>query len=127
MSEASDALAGGPSFCGTVDGVFSGGVAYSGVNLGDLPRGAVVHVETRHSRYRFLVLDGARRLAVVHGGCCFGDETVARINGSRLGKTMLKVGWIGVGFRVEMSVGGPVIVTSPVRSITIEGPADSEG
>jgi hypothetical protein len=123
MSEAamhSGGVAGEMAYCGTVDGVFCDGAAYSGVSVGDLPRGAVVRVETRHSRYRFQVLDGAQRLAAVHGGCCLGDETVARIDGSRLGESMLKVGWIGVGFRIELSVGGRVIVTSPVRSITIE-------
>jgi hypothetical protein len=35
--------------------------------------------------------------------------------------SLLKIGWIGVGLRVEMSLAGRRIVTSPVRSITIEG------
>jgi hypothetical protein len=106
--------------CGTVDGVFSDRLAYSGVHLGDLPRGAIVHVDTRHSRYRLVVLDGTRRWASVLGGDWFDEETVARINGSRIGDSALKVGWIGVGFRIEMSIEGRALVTSRVRSITIE-------
>jgi hypothetical protein len=116
----SGSLFGAISYCGTIDGVFCGDTPHSGVNLRDLPRDAVLHINTRHSRYRLVVLDGAQRLARIVGGDRFDHGAVARINGSRLGESALRVGWIGVGFPVEMSIEGRVLVTSPVRSITME-------
>jgi len=110
------------SYCGTIDGVFAARDDYSGVNVSDLRRGTVVFVDTRHSQYRLVALNGAQRLVAVLGGRCRDEETVARLRGSRLGGSTLKVGWIGIGFRLELEIDGRVMVTSPVRSITIEEP-----
>ena len=125
MSESALAGIGGSgiSYCGTIDGVFAARDDYSGVNVSDLRRGTVVYVDTKNSQYRLVTLNGTRRLVAVLGGRCRNEETVARLCLSRLGESMLKVGWIGVGFRLELEIDGRVMVTSPVRSITIEEPA----
>jgi len=43
-----------------------------------------------------------------------------RMDGSGFGGSLLKVGWIGIGLRMEILAGDQRIVTSPVRDISIE-------
>jgi hypothetical protein len=90
-----------------------------GIDLHSLPAGAAVVVDTRHSRYRFVMLDGSGRNALVEGGRYFPQETTARVEGSTFGGSLLNVGWIGLGSFVELSCGGKRIITSRVRSISI--------
>jgi hypothetical protein len=90
-----------------------------GVDLRSLPAGTVVVVDTRHSRYRFVMLDESGRNALVEGGPYFPEETTARVEGSTLGGSLLKVGWIGLGWFVELSCRGRRIITSQVRSISV--------
>jgi hypothetical protein len=92
----------------------------TGIDLRSLPPGTEVVVDTRHSRYRFVMFDGLGSNALVQGGRYFRQETEARINGSTCGGSPLKSGWIGLGLFVEISAGGMRIVTSRVRSITVE-------
>jgi hypothetical protein len=91
----------------------------TGIDLRALPAGTAVVVDTRHSRYRFVMLDGSGRNALVEGGPYFPQEATARIEGSTLGGSLLKVGWIGLGLLVELSFGGKRIITSRVRSISV--------
>ncbi len=90
-----------------------------GIDLRSLPAGTAVVVDTRHSRYRFVMLDGSALNALVEGGQYFPQETIARVEGSTLGGSLLKVGWIGLGLFVELSFGGKRIITSRVRSISV--------
>jgi hypothetical protein len=92
----------------------------AGVDVRSLPRGAELMVDTCHSRYHFVMLDGSGSSAMVQGGRYFLEETEARIDGSALGGSPLKVGWIGLGQFLEMSAGGRRITTSRVRSISVE-------
>jgi hypothetical protein len=80
-----------------------------------------VVVDTRNSRYRLVMLDGSVGDALVEGGRYFPQETTARIEGSTLGGSLLKIGWIGLGLFLVLSIDGKRIVTSRVRSITIDG------
>jgi hypothetical protein len=91
----------------------------TGIDLRSLPAGTAVVVDTRHSRYRFVMLDGSGWVALVQGGPYFPQETIARVEGSTLGGSLLKVGWIGLGWFVELSFGGKRIITSRVRSISM--------
>lgn len=91
----------------------------TGVDLRSLPAGTAVIVDTRHSRYRFVMLDESGRNAWVKGGPYFPEETTARVEGSTLGGSLLKIGWIGLGWFVELSCGGKRIITSQVRSISV--------
>ena len=91
----------------------------AGIDIRSLPPGTELEVDTRNSRYRFVILDESGSNALVQGGPYFHEETQVRINGSALGGTLLKCGWIGLGMCVEISAGGQRVSTSRVRSITI--------
>jgi len=91
----------------------------TGIDLRSLPPGTAVVVETENSRYRFVMLDGNGRNALVEGGPYFPRAATARVEGSTLGGSLLKVGWIGLGLFVELSFGGKRIITSRVRSISV--------
>ena len=91
----------------------------TGIDLRALPAGTAIVVDTRHSRYRFVMLDEGGRNALVEGGPYFPQETFGRVEGSTLGGSLLKIGWIGLGWFVELSFGGKRIITSQVRSISV--------
>jgi hypothetical protein len=90
-----------------------------GVDLRSLPPGTELVVDTRNSRYRLMMLEDGMN-ALVQGGPYFGQETVARVEGSILRGSLLKTGWIGLGLHLEISACGQRIVTSRVRSIKID-------
>src|SRR5688572_2789090 len=69
----------------------------SGIDISALPQGTEVVVDTCNSRYRLVILDGWSGDALVEGGPYFPKETAARINGSTLGGSLLKIRWICVG------------------------------
>ena len=92
----------------------------TGVDIRSLPAGTKVVVTTRNSRYRFVTLDGSGGNALVEGGSYFPQATTVRVEGSSLGKSLLKVGWIGLGLFLKLSCGGKQVITSHVRSIRIQ-------
>jgi len=104
--------------CQTLDGLTLERGFEDGLALGSLEPGTVLTVHTRHSRYRIVVLGGARVL--VSGGSIISDGSEARLQGSTLGGSAVKVGWIGLGLRLELLVGRQRITTSRVQSIDIE-------
>jgi hypothetical protein len=56
----------------------------------------------------------------VTGGRLFPESTEVRLEGSTAGGSVLKIGWIGTGLRLEMSMGRQRITTSRVESVIIE-------
>jgi hypothetical protein len=102
----------------TLDGFVDAAAAADGVSVRDLEPLTTLLVRTCNSRYRIIVSRSSAIL--VQGGRFFPDVTDARLEGSSVGGSFLKVAWIGVGLRMEISVGGQRIVTSPVRAITTE-------
>jgi hypothetical protein len=104
----------------TLDGFAVEPGCIEGVALQSLEAGTVLNVMTRHSAYRVVVLDPARQRMVVTGGRLFTESTEVRCEGATAGGSLLKVGWIGVGLRLEMSIGQQRITTSRVQSVTIE-------
>ena len=91
----------------------------NGIDVRTLPAGTQVSMDTVNSHYRFVILDDGGRRALVHGGRYFDGEAEARIEGSTLGGTLLRIGWIGEGLCLELSVQGKRVGTSPVRAIAI--------
>lgn len=89
-----------------------------GVWLRDIGPHSALVLDTRSTRYRLVVTRGDE--VVVEGGQCFREPTVARVHGSSLGGSFIKLGWIGVGFQIEIIVGDEKIVTSPVRAIALQ-------
>jgi hypothetical protein len=83
-----------------------------------LPSGTELVVETSNSCYRVVVL-GHRRNVLVQGGSYFQHETEARLEGSVWGGSLLKAGWIVLGRCMELSHLGRRIITSRVRSISV--------
>jgi hypothetical protein len=90
-----------------------------GIDVGSLLPGTEMIVDTRNSRYRLVILEGTVGAAQVMGGRYFPQETTARIEGSTLRGSPLKIGWVGRGLCLELSAGGKRIVTSRVRSIRL--------
>jgi hypothetical protein len=99
----------------TLDGFAAEAAAGAGVLLRDLEPLTSLIVHTRNSRYHVVVSAGAA--IMIQGGAFFPEPTPARLDGSSLGSSFLKLGWIGVGLRMEISAGGQRIVTTAVRSI----------
>lgn len=87
-----------------------------GVHLHHLAPLAVLLVRTRNSWYRIVVTEGSN--IYVQGGMFFPDPTPAYLDGASMGGGFLRVGWIGVGLRMEIRARGRRIVTSPVHAVT---------
>ena len=94
--------------------------AQEGIKLDSLEFGTVILVRTRFSQYRLTVLNGPSGDVFIEGGNMLHGMTAARIDGATAGGSALKLGWIGVGLQIELTVGGVRFTTSPVRSIEIE-------
>jgi hypothetical protein len=88
-----------------------------GVRLLDLEPLTTLVVHTSHSVYRMTVLQDT---TVLLRGGAFPVATMARLHGSGFGGHLLRLGWIGVGLRMEFSVDGKRFITSAVREITTE-------
>ena len=91
-----------------------------GLALQSLDAGTVLNVITRHSSYRVVVVDPVQQRVLVTGGRLFPERTEVRLEGATAGGSVLKIGWIGTGLRLEMSMGRQRITTSRVQSVTIE-------
>jgi hypothetical protein len=102
----------------TLDAFVDSATSADGICVRELEPLTTLLVRTRNSRYRIIVSRNAAIL--VQGGAFFPDTTQATLEGASAGGSVLKVGWIGVGLRMEISSGGQRIVTSPVRTITRE-------
>jgi hypothetical protein len=105
-----------PTEAATLDG-FAIVASGPGVALRQLDPLTELMVETRNTRYRIVVSRDADIL--IQGGAFFPDPTHAHVEGASLGGNLLKVGWIGVGLRMEILAEGRRIVTTAVRSITV--------
>jgi hypothetical protein len=91
-----------------------------GVALQLLAAGTRLTVNTRNTRYQVIVLDPATRQVTVSGGPTLRKRFEGRLEGATTGGSLLRLGWIGVGLRMELSTGDRRITTSVVRSVTIE-------
>ena len=103
-----------PARAATLDG-FAAVTNGPGVALRQLEPLTELVIQTRNTSYRLVVSRDAD--IVIQGGTFFPDPTRAHVEGSSLGGNLLKVGWIGVGLRMEILAEGRRIVTTPVRSI----------
>ena len=102
----------------TLDGFVNDLAGSPGISLRQVEPLTTIVVRTHNSCYRILITHDTT--AIVRGGAFFPEPTPARIDGSGFGGTLLKVGWIGIGLRMEIFSNGRRIVTSPVRGVTLE-------
>ena len=86
-----------------------------GVFVKDLPRLTTLVVDTKNSRY---ILIHEAKGWVVSGGTHFPNPVPCYINGSTWGGSMLKVGFIGRGMRLELTIGGRTLTTSTIQEVT---------
>ena len=96
-----------------------------GVALGTLAPYDTIQVQTLNSRYEIFLLDPGTGRALVEGGSHFREPMEAVVYGSNLDASTLRVGWIGIGMRIEMWVKDQLVSTSPVQSFYVRhrGPA----
>lgn len=99
----------------TLDGFARAIEGVQGLYLRDLEPLTRLIVQTCNSEYQIVVSAGGDVL--VEGGRFFDCPTPAVLEGASLGGSFLKVGWIGVGLRMEIRDASRRIVTSPVRRI----------
>lgn len=90
-----------------------------GIQLESLPDFSEIAVQTKNTLYEITIIDGPNREVLIRGGKFFPVRTPARLAGSSMGGSFLKVGGIYAGFNMEVLSSGTSIVTSPVQSIRI--------
>ena len=90
-----------------------------GVRVEELSALERVIVKTENSTYEMILLSSATADVLVRGGAFFPVFTPARLAGSSLGGSFLKLRSVHVGFRMELSCERGFIITSTVRSIAI--------
>jgi hypothetical protein len=110
-----------PRHC-SLDGFAEISGSLDGVSLRVLRPRDTIHARTRNSDYRIVLIDPEQGKVTVQGGRFFNEPVAAVVSGSTLGGCMLKLGWLGLGLRIEICADGQRIVTSPVQSFFIERP-----
>jgi hypothetical protein len=100
----------------TLDGFVAAASGGAGIALRALEPLTSLVVETRNTRYHIIVSRGDE--IIIQGGTFFPDPTPAHLDGASLGSSLLRLGWIGVGLRMEIRANGQRIVTTSVRSIS---------
>ena len=76
-------------------------------------------VRTENSTYEVTVISGRAGEILVRGGRFFPEFTAARLAGSSLGGSFLKLRGIYVGFNLEIHFDKRLIITSRVRQISV--------
>jgi len=104
----------------TLDKIIDMSNRLEGVMLRNLKPCDTIHARTLNSDYEIFLLDPEAGSALVRGGKFFTEPREAIVSGSNFGGSMLKLGWIGLGLRMELSVNGHHIATSPVEELRVE-------
>jgi hypothetical protein len=91
--------------------------ASDGLSILALAPIAELEVRTRNTIYRITTMGGGDGRILIQGGRFFPVQSEARLNGGTLGGSLLKVGWIGCGFCMELMHDGQRITTTRVREI----------
>jgi hypothetical protein len=102
----------------TLDGFTRIAGDVDGVNVRALEPLTSVLVRTKNSTYQIDVRGGTA--AIVQGGQFFPTPRAAEVCGATMGGSFIKVGWIGVGFCLELIADGQRIVTTRVSAIGIQ-------
>jgi hypothetical protein len=76
-------------------------------------------VNTENSTYEITVICGRTGDILIRGGRFFPEFTAARLAGSSLGGSFLKLRGVYVGFSLEVHFEKRLIITSRVRKISV--------
>lgn len=90
-----------------------------GVQLESLPDMETLSLRTENSTYEITVISGRTGDILIRGGRFFPEFTPARLAGSSLGGSFLKLRGIYVGFNLEVHFDKRLIITSRVRKVTV--------
>ena len=93
-----------------------------GVHVNDLSVLERLIVTTANSTYEIVLVAAGSADILVRGGAYFPVFTPARLAGSSLGGSFLKLRSVHVGFRLEIATDRGFIITSPVRTVSIAPP-----
>lgn len=93
-----------------------------GVRVDELAALERLIVTTANSTYEIVLVSPASANVLVRGGAFFPVFTPARLAGSSLGGSFLKLRSVHVGFRLELNTDRGFIITSPVRTVAIAPP-----
>ena len=87
-----------------------------------------VEVRTRNTLYRITIVSALNGEVLVIGGRFFPTFTRARLNGSTMGGSLLKLRGVYPGFRLEFQIDRQVIVTSEIVGVAVvpAGPGQTE-
>ena len=91
----------------------------NGLQIENLENLDSLAVRTRNSVYEITILSRCTGEVLVRGGRFFRERTVARLAGSSLGGSFLKMGGVYPGFCLEFQDGDRRIVTSTVQSVAL--------
>lgn len=92
----------------------------TGVAIETLAPFDTIRVRTLNSEYRIFLLDPKTGRAIVQGGSHFVEPVDAVVNGSVGPDSIPKVGWIGIGCRLEMMINMGIVSISPVQSFDVD-------
>ena len=104
----------------TLDGFIEEVSRADGIGLIDVDAFTTLVVQTENSVYQVTILKPHAKEVLVQGGAFFPVRTKACLNGSSFGGSCLKLGWVGLGLRMEFHAEDQWIITSHVRSIAVE-------
>jgi hypothetical protein len=90
-----------------------------GIQLEAIEDMQTVTVRTENSIYEITVISGRTGDVLIRGGRFFPEFTPARVAGSSLGGSFLKLRGIYVGFSLEVHFEKRLIITSRVRKIAV--------
>src|SRR5437870_13603932 len=90
-----------------------------GVQLESVQDMDTVTVSTENSTYEITVICGRTGEILIRGGRFFPEFTAARLAGSSLGGSFLKLRGVYIGFNLEIHFDQRMIITSRVRKISI--------
>src|SRR5262252_8395641 len=90
-----------------------------GVQLENIQDMETLAVRTENSTYEITVICGRTGEILIRGGRFFPEFTPARLAGSSLGGSFLKLRGIYVGFSLEVHFDKRLIITSRVRNLSV--------
>jgi hypothetical protein len=90
-----------------------------GVQLESMQDMETLSVRTENSTYEVTVISGRTGEILIRGGRFFPELTAARLAGSSLGGSFLKLRGIYIGFSLEIHFENRLIITSRVRKIAV--------
>lgn len=90
------------------------------VNTQELAAGTNLRVKTTNTTYEIKMVDPRNGQIIIHGGDRFPMEQRVRLNGATYGGSMLWVGRIGIGMRMEIERPEyKPLITSEVHEIQV--------